>query len=62
MDYFNKVFLGSQDNLNDVISIHSWFSDFETLNVMPIVKALYAQLRMNWVVIICLIRMIRRIL
>ena len=43
MDYFNKVFLGSQDNLNDVISIHSWFSDFETLNVITIVKALYAQ-------------------
>lgn len=43
MDYFNKVFLGSQDNLNDVISIHSWFSDFETLNLMPIVKTFYAQ-------------------
>ena len=43
MDYFNKVFLGSQDNLNDVISVHSWFSDFETLNLMPIVKTLYAQ-------------------
>lgn len=43
MDYFNKVFLGSQDNLNDVISVHSWFTDFETLNLMPIVKTLYAQ-------------------
>lgn len=43
MDYFNKVFLGSQDNLNDVISVHSWFTDFETLNLMPIVKVLYAQ-------------------
>lgn len=43
MGYFNKVFLGSQDNLNDVISIYSWFSDFETLNLMPIVKVLYAQ-------------------
>lgn len=43
MGYFNKVFLGSQDNLNDVISIHSWFSDFETLNLMPIVKTFYAQ-------------------
>ncbi|WP_295760516.1 hypothetical protein [uncultured Holdemanella sp.] len=43
MDYFNKVFLGSKEKLNDSVSVHSWFSDFETLNLMPIVKALYAQ-------------------
>lgn len=43
MDYFNKVFLGSQDNLNGVVSVHSWFSDFETLNLMHIVKVLYTQ-------------------
>ena len=43
MDYFNKVFLGSKAKLNDSVSVHSWFSDFETLNLMPIVKALYAQ-------------------
>lgn len=29
--------------MNDVISVHSWFTDFETLNLMPIVKTLYAQ-------------------
>lgn len=43
MDYFNKVFLGSKAKLNDSVSVHSWFSDFETLNLMPIVKVLYAQ-------------------
>lgn len=43
MDYFNKVFLGSKEKLNDSVSVHSWFSDFETLNLMPIVKVLYAQ-------------------
>lgn len=43
MDYFNKVFLGSKAKLNDSVSVHSWFSDFETLNFMPIVKVLYAQ-------------------
>lgn len=43
MDYFNKVFLGSKESLNGVVSVHSWFSDFQTLNLMPIVKNLYAQ-------------------
>ena len=43
MDYFNKVFLGSKESLNGVVSVHSWFSDFQTLNLMPIVKTLYAQ-------------------
>lgn len=43
MDYFNKVFLGSKEKLNDSVSVHSWFSDFETLNLMPIVKTFYAQ-------------------
>ena len=43
MDYFNKVFLGSKEKLNDNVSVHSWFSDFQTLNLMPIVKTLYAQ-------------------
>lgn len=43
MDYFNKVFLGSKEKLNDSVSVHSWFSDFEALSLMPIVKALYAQ-------------------
>lgn len=43
MDYFNKVFLGSKEKLNDSVSVHSWFSDFQTLNLMHIVKALYAQ-------------------
>ena len=43
MDYFNKVFLGSKEKLNDNISVHSWFSDFQTLNLMPTIKALYAQ-------------------
>ena len=43
MGYFNKVFLGSKEKLNDSVSVHSWFSDFQTLNLMPIVKALYAQ-------------------
>lgn len=43
MGYFNKVFLGSKEKLNDSVSVHSWLSDFQTLNLMPIVKALYAQ-------------------
>ena len=43
MDYFNKVFLGSKESVNGVVSVHSWFSDFQTLNLMPIVKTLYAQ-------------------
>lgn len=43
MGYFNKVFLGSKEKLNDSVSVHSWFSDFETLNLMLVVKALYAQ-------------------
>ena len=43
MGYFNKVFLGSKEKLNDSVSVHSWFSDFQILNLMPIVKALYAQ-------------------
>ena len=43
MDYFNKVFLGSQEHLNQVVSIQSWFSDFETLNLMPEIKSSYAQ-------------------
>lgn len=43
MGYFNKVFLSSKEKLNDSVSVHSWFSDFETLNLMPIVKTLYAQ-------------------
>lgn len=43
MDYFNKVFLGLKESLNGVVSVHSWFSDFQTLNLMPIVKTLYAQ-------------------
>lgn len=43
MDYFNKVFLGSKESLNGVVSVHSWFSGFQTLNLMPIVKTLYAQ-------------------
>lgn len=43
MGYFNKVFLGSKEKLNDSVSVHSWFFDFQTLNLMPIVKALYAQ-------------------
>lgn len=43
MDYFNKVFLGSQEHLNQVVSIQSWFSDFETLNLMPEIKSLYAK-------------------
>lgn len=42
MDYFNKEFLGSKEKMN-VVSVHSWFSDFEALNLMPITKALYAQ-------------------
>lgn len=43
IDSFNKEFLDSKENLNGVVSIHSWFSDFQTLNLMPITKALYAQ-------------------
>lgn len=41
IDSFNKEFLGSKEKMN-VFSIHSWFSDFQTLNFMPITKALYA--------------------
>ncbi|WP_295756833.1 AAA family ATPase [uncultured Holdemanella sp.] len=42
IDSFNKEFFGSKEKMN-VVSIHSWFSDFQTLNLMPITKALYAQ-------------------
>lgn len=42
IDSFNKEYLDSKEKMN-VVSIHSWFSDFQTLNLMPITKALYAQ-------------------
>lgn len=42
IDSFSKEFLDSKDKMN-VVSIHPWFSDFQTLNLMPITKALYAQ-------------------
>lgn len=42
IDSFNKEFLGSKEKMN-VVSIHPWFSDFQTLNLMPITKTLYAQ-------------------
>ena len=43
IDSFNKEFLGDKEQLDGIVSIHSWFSDFQTLNFMPITKALYAQ-------------------
>lgn len=42
IDSFNKEFLDSKEKMN-IVSIHPWFSDFQTLNFMPITKALYAQ-------------------
>lgn len=42
IDSFNKEYLDSKEKMN-VVSIHPWFSDFQTLNLMPITKSLYAQ-------------------
>ena len=42
IDSFNEEYLDSKEKMN-VVSIHPWFSDFQTLNLMPITKALYAQ-------------------